>query len=570
MADERKFWADRYAELLQQRVKDEPVLQKVVAEKGWISYDEKTPSGRIHIGSGRGWVIHDTVARALRDAGLNGRFILSSDDMDPMDDLPPDNPEKYKPYMGVPFRFIPSPVSGYESYGDYYFREATERFEDYGIEAELERTGDHYFNGDFNRTIKLALDNAEKIQQIYSRFHKGIRATEVLPFKPICEKCQKIGTTLAYTWNSEEGLLDYRCEPALVDWARGCGYEGTISPYNGTGKFPWKVEWAAKWPTIGVIFETAGKDHFSAGGSRDIAIPIAKEVFNYPPPFPSSYKAIENGKGYSYKAGESYEFFTIGGAKMSSSKGKGFPFSEMSNIAPGYITKFLLVRTRPKSSIDFDPSKDMERVYRDYDDTERRYYEAKKDEEVLKRDEYFNAYRLFQLCSVDTPLESLPPQIDFSFGVMLVQITQNTDDALKRLHDKGYLNKNKLSKLVGIRVMNRLEFLRKWVNQFASEEQIIRLSQGDRVEMSQEDRAMVNDFLEFLEAAETDADNLIEGIKRVYTENRYDVKDFHSKIYQLLFDRPSGPRLVPYIQYAGAEDIIKTIKRRSEIGNRDP
>jgi len=47
--------------------------------------DEKTPSGSIHIGSGRGWVIHDAIAKALRDKGVKARFILSSDDMDPLD-----------------------------------------------------------------------------------------------------------------------------------------------------------------------------------------------------------------------------------------------------------------------------------------------------------------------------------------------------------------------------------------------------------------------------------------------------------------------------------------------------
>ena len=459
--DDRLFWADRIAQFIKNRVQEETILQQIVEEHGWICYDEKTPSGRIHVGSGRGWVIHDTVARALRDIGLKGRFILSADDIDPMDDLPKEHSEKYKPYMGKPLRNVPSPVPGFESYADYYFHDVTSKFSEYGIEAELERTGDHYYNGDFNRTIKLALDNADKIQNIYRRFNKDAKGTEVLPFKPICEKCGNIGTTVAYAWDKEAELLSYRCISNLVKWAKGCGHEGQIKPYNGAGKLPWKAEWAAKWPTIGVIFETAGKDHFSAGGSRDIAIAIAREIFDYPPPLPSTYKQKADGS-YIYTTGEAYEFFTVGGKKMSTGKGIGYPFSDMTNYAPGYILKFLLVRTRPRSAIDFDPAVDLERVYRDYDDIERKYYQAEEYPEAIKNDEIFNAHRLYQLCSIKKPLPSLPPQIEFNLGVMLVQITESTQQAIDRLINLGKIPQKLENKYLA-NIESRLNFLRKWV-----------------------------------------------------------------------------------------------------------
>ena len=86
-------------------------------------------------------------------------------------------------------------------------------------------------------------------------------ALKKLPIIYVCEKCGKIGTTFAYAWDPEKEVVKYRCSPDLVDWARGCGHEGEISPYDGNGKLPWKVEWAAKWPAIGVAYETAGKDY---------------------------------------------------------------------------------------------------------------------------------------------------------------------------------------------------------------------------------------------------------------------------------------------------------------------
>ena len=78
-------WADNIALQVKERVDSDPRLKKIVEEQGYLVYDEKTPSGEIHIGSGRGWVINDCVGKALRKLGLNAVFILSSDDMDPYD-----------------------------------------------------------------------------------------------------------------------------------------------------------------------------------------------------------------------------------------------------------------------------------------------------------------------------------------------------------------------------------------------------------------------------------------------------------------------------------------------------
>src|SRR3989338_3635034 len=102
--DEKKFedtfWADQVAEEAIERVENSKFLKDVVKKKGhYVVMDEKTPSGIIHIGSGRGWVIHDAIAKALRDKGVKAKFILSSDDMDPLDkpskELSSEDNEKY-------------------------------------------------------------------------------------------------------------------------------------------------------------------------------------------------------------------------------------------------------------------------------------------------------------------------------------------------------------------------------------------------------------------------------------------------------------------------------------------
>ncbi len=556
LSDNRLFWSDRIAEQVIYRVEQDLKLQEITNKYGYIVYDEKTPSGQIHIGSGRGWIIHDTIARSLRDKGIKeAKFILSADDMDPMDALPKlEDQEYWKQFMGMPFRDIPSPEKGFSSFAEYYFQEATSKFPEYGIEAELESTGQRYINGDFNKTIKIALDNTDKIQAIFNRFYETNVMQEKLPFNPKCEACGKIGTTRATKWDSEKELISYVCEPNYVDWAQGCGHKGTISPYNGNGKFPWKVEWAAKWPTVGVLFETAGKDHFSAGGSRDVSMAIANEIFNFPPPLPSTVK--KTPKGFIYDRGEAYEFFLVGGTKMSSSKGLGTAFSEMTKYAPGNILKYILVRTRPKTAINFDPSIDLERVYREYDDTENKYYESIKDQKKLEDDKYFNAKRLYELSYVGKIPKKQPTVVEFNFGVMMVQLTQSTEETITKLQEKEKLPTN-LTKAEYQIVRERLDFLRGWVRDLAPDDKLITLKLPESA-LNDQEIIITEEFKKIIQE-NTSEQELLHAVKEKTESLGVSIKDFYQVLYKVLFNATKGPRLIPYVIFSGVDVLVAHI-----------
>lgn len=316
------FWADQIASEL----------------KGFQHVDDmKTPSGRIHIGALRGVIIHDLVYKALLDAGIKAEYTYVFDDHDPMDSLPVYlASEKYKKYMGFPLNKIPSPKSGAKNFAEFYALEFKEVFNKLGSDPKIIWAGELYKSGKMDKGIKKCLDNAEKIRKIYKRVSGAHLSSDWFPFSVICEKCGKVGTTKVYAWDGKE--VSYRCIPNLVEWAKGCGHEGKISPFGGTGKILWKVEWAVKWQVIGVTVEGAGKDHMSKGGSHDIASAVCEEILDYKTPYSVPY-----------------EFFLIGGRKMSSSKGLGASAREVAEILPPEILRFLMVRTRPMRAIDFDP-----------------------------------------------------------------------------------------------------------------------------------------------------------------------------------------------------------------------
>jgi len=549
--NEITHWADKIVEEVKEKVANNPDLQKMVKEKGYIVYDEKTPSGEIHIGSGRGWVIHDVIAKAMRDAGLKAKFVLSSDDIDPFDKWNANLDPKFKKYLGVPFRYIPSPVEGYKNFGDYYFTKATEKFKEFGIEAELELTGELYERGDFNKTIKIALDNADKIQQIYiDLYGDDVDAAKKLPFNPLCEKCGKIATTETYEWDKKREVVKYRCRKDLVDWAEGCGYEGERSPYNGGGKMPWKVEWAAKWPTVGVVCETAGKDHFTKLGSRDVSIRIADKVFDIEPPWPSTRKFM--GKGY--------EFFMVGGRKMSTSKGTGISFAESTEIAPAKILRYLLVRTRPHSALDFNPSNrnDLILLFDRYDTTERIYFGKEPD---VSETEEKKQKRIYELSYIGTIPKKMPLQVPFSHCAIVIQAAgHDAEKAVDLLKLTSHVPE-KASKDDIEYVKERLVAAKKWVEEFAPEQYVFKVNEKVEYKLKNDkEKKAVNLVAEALDKDWTDKE-LHNHFYEICEQAGLDPKEFFEMMYQIIVGKERGPKLALFILTLGTDKVLDLLKQ---------
>ena len=543
-----EFWADQIAELVRQRCEQDPKLSKIVKKQGYLVYDEKTPSGKIHVGSGRGWVIHDAIAKAMRDARMHGYFVLSSDDIDPLDKMNSDLPPSFKKYLGVPFRNIPSPEKGYESFADYYFSQVTDKFEEFGIDAQFESTGEQYDKGVFNDAIKTALDKAKIIQDIYKEVYGKAVGTDKLPFNPICEKCGKIGSTVAYEWNPETQKVKYECKEDFVTWAKGCGHKGEISPFNGAGKMPWKVEWAAKWISKGVVCELAGKDHFTVGGSRTVSIAISDRVYDFPPPYPSTREKI----------GKAYEFFNVGGKKMSTSKGKGISFVDVTKFAPAKMIRYLLVRTRPKAAIDFDPYKDNDIIllYDKYDITERVYFGKEK----VSENDYINQKRIYELSQTDLKPEHMPPQIPITFAAMVAQTTKDDNEAIDYLKKAGHVpetaNEEDLQ-----HVIDRLEFAKAWINNFASDQHKIIINENPpEIKLTQEQKSVLTAIVSGIDKANTEKEMeylVYESTKAA----RLQPREIFTLMYNILISKERGPRLAPFILAIGKERVKELLKK---------
>jgi lysyl-tRNA synthetase, class I len=317
------FWADEIA---------------ASASGAQVVNDSKTPSGTIHVGSLRGPVVVDTIARALRTADVPVELRYGVDDLDPMDAQALLTPDAIERSMGVPLAHVPDPVGDcHDSYARHFAGVFVDTFDGLGIRPDTYYwMSEVYGSGAMDRYIRTALDAAAVIRDIYRRVANVNHADEWHPLFVVCESCGRLGTTIVTGWDGER--VSYECRADLVEWAAGCGHAGQVSPFGGRAKLPYNVDWAAKWDLFGVTIEPAGKDLSTKGGSRDRSDAIAREVFGNEPP-----------------RNVPYEFLNLGGRKMSTSKGIGASAARMAEVVPPEQLRLLFLRPRPNTAIDFDP-----------------------------------------------------------------------------------------------------------------------------------------------------------------------------------------------------------------------
>jgi lysyl-tRNA synthetase class 1 len=482
------FWADDVAKKIIDSGKYQPY---------WVD-DMKTPSGFAHVGSLMGPIIHSMIFRALKDAGKKVAYTFVINDFDPADDLLPELKGKYEQYLGMPLKMAPSPDPKFESMADLYGTDFIDSIRKFGVEAEILSSWKMYHEGKFDGVIKEALDDAEKIQDIYHEV-SGSKKKEAgwLPFQVICENCKKLGTTRVYAWDGEK--VSYKCEQNLVKWAQGCGHEGKISPYGGTGKLPWKVDWGAHWKVIGVTIEAAGKDHASAGGSYDIAMTLCKEVFHYPPPFKLPY-----------------EFLLIGGRKMSSSKGIGLKAHDLATILPPSIGRFLYARSGIKSQSNFDPF-DKNAIPLLFDD-----YQKAADAYLNKGDEDLaRAFELSQIGEIEKP-----PAVRFSVLAQWVQMPNMKE----KIKEEG--------------LEDWAKYARVYVEKYAPDSEKFSVQKelpDEAKELSDKQKELLKKIASELDS-EKDAENFQTHIYEIGKELGLNGKETFAAIYKVLIGKDHGPK----------------------------
>jgi lysyl-tRNA synthetase class 1 len=321
------FWADRIVSEILAKKRGEPIVIR----------DEKTLSGRVHIGSMRGVAIHGLVSDILTERGIAHEFQYELNDFDHFDSIPSYLPEEvYREHLGKPLFSVPAPEgSTHANFAEHFATEFVGVHQKAGWTPTYYRARELYLSGAMDRYVRTALEKAEEIRKIFKEVSGSSKPEGWLPISVLCEHCGKIATTTVTDFDGE--TVQYVCERS-PDGSVPCGHSARVAPWKGTAKLTWKVDWAAKWGARSVTIEGAGKDHSTKGGSRDVANHLAREVFGYESPFDIPY-----------------EFFLVGGKKMSSSKGRGSSSKDIADLFPPEVFRLALIGKDINQAINFDP-----------------------------------------------------------------------------------------------------------------------------------------------------------------------------------------------------------------------
>jgi len=500
-----------------------------------IINDSKTPSGKVHVGSLRGVLIHDALYRALKDKGVSVSYTYGIDDFDPLDGLPADASPELVDMMGKPLCHIPAPAgSKGTDLADHYIMEFLDVFKELGVGAEIYRMRDVYRSGRFNEAIDAILNKVEAVREVYQRVSNANKSTQWYPFQVVCENCGKIGSSEVVDYDGKE--VTYHCRENMVSWAKGCGHSGKVSPFDGRGKLPWKLEWVAKWHTFGITIEGAGKDHCTKGGSRDVSGQCLQAIFGEQPPL-----------------NVPYEFFLVSGAKMSSSKGVGSSARGMADFMPAEILRFLMVRAPAKRTVNFSTDLDyIVKLFNEYDrliDTGLRGKTSEDQNSIIRMTEVNSDSTAYHPVSFQLLVSLLQlPHIDIN-----KEVSRRVSDEFNTAKYQASLNK-------------RISSAKYWLEHYSTPEQRLELQTSlpesvNRLSTAQ--KAFLNrlghDFPQTT-LNENDYQTYVFDTARL---TPIEAKQAFEAIYVALFNKDKGPKVGSLFSYMDGQFLASHFKQVS-------
>ncbi|MGA2386648.1 MAG: lysine--tRNA ligase [Candidatus Bathyarchaeia archaeon] len=488
-------------------------------------------SGFPHIGSLGDAARSYTVTLALKNQEVNSELIAYCDDKDGLRKVPAGLTDAgLEKYLGFPVSSIPDPFSCHESYGKHMSSLLLESLDRCGIEYCYYSAKEVYEKGLLLDEIRVILTNAKKVGQIVKEEVGQETYTEVLPFFAVCEKCGRIYTTRAYSFDPKTDKVHYKCEGLEIrgKLIKGCGHEGEADITRGEGKLTWKGEFAARWKALDIRFEAYGKD---IADSVKINDRICREVLCFEPPSHARYEM----------------FLDKGGKKISKSAGNVFtPQVWFHYGSPQSLLLLMLKRFVGTRTLDVS---DIPAYMNELDFLEDVYFGKKQAGEK----EAVRLRGLFEYCCVAKPPAKLSVHVPYNLMAFLVKMAPKEcleDYVAEKLQSYGYLPKGQA---LDANLKRRVEYALNWIRDF---EEITETE----VNLTEEEKNAITELVAKLET-EDDPDKIQNAIFNAAKNNNVSPGSFFKTLYRVLMGAPQGPRLGPYVLAMGKQNVIAALKR---------
>jgi lysyl-tRNA synthetase class 1 len=511
---------------------------KIIRERGvkdeYVCASGITPSGTIHIGNFREIISVELVVRALKERGMNPRFIYSWDEYDVFRKVPANMPrqEELATYLRQPITLVPDPFGNEDSYARANELVLERLLPEVGVFPHYIYQAKEYQSSRYAQGMRTALEKKDQIRKILDGHRTSPLPEDWMPVSVFCTNCNR-DTTKVTGYDGEWGV-SYVCE--------SCGHEETLDlRHTGAVKLPWRIDWPMRWKEEGVDFEPAGKDHHSEGGSFDTAIEVVEQIYEGKAPITFQYDFIRiKGRG----------------GKISSSKGEVVGLDDVLEVYQPEVVRYLFAGTRPNAEFAISFDLDVLKIYEDYDKCERVYYTPADTPKAQKKRE--KEARIYELSQVGTVPEKMPYQIPIRHLCNLLQIQGGDID--KVIEYLGDVDPDQI-----IRLRKRAQCAWNWVTQFAPED--FQFSLRDPADEPLEMGEAEAKALRYLKA-EVDNHMAREDEKtfstRVYDAAReagLESSELFPAVYRALIGKEKGPRLVSFLYAIGPEKVAALLGR---------
>ncbi|MDB6037165.1 MAG: Lysyl-tRNA synthetase, partial [Verrucomicrobiales bacterium] len=281
--------------------------------------------------------------------------------------------------------------------------------------------------------------------------------------------------------------------------------------------------------TFPVTIEGAGQDHSTKGGSRDVAMACLRAIFGQEPPLNCPY-----------------DFFLVGGAKMSSSKGVGVSSRGMADFLPAEVLRFLMIRTTPKHHVNFDSSEThVIKVFNEFDRLHQRYFHDPK----VTADEK----RIYEL--------SCPkPEGDYwvaEFQLVTALIQMPHLDVVRELEKRKGTPFTELDRR---HLDLRIRAANYWLTHYATEEEKTRLQDtlpARAQELTATQRGFLQTLARLLPEAKWTGDDLQVCIFSAARLTPIDQPSAFKAIYRVLLDREAGPKAGNLLSFLDRDFVVR-------------
>ncbi|MBL4694886.1 lysine--tRNA ligase [Candidatus Gracilibacteria bacterium] len=492
-------------------------MGEIAKERKLILRDEKTLSGRPHVGSLRSFTMHAVLSDVLTSRGVDHEYFYEINDTDALEKIPAYVPEEWKEHLGKPLRNVPAPDGKSENYAMQFADEYTNILKDAKYPVTFYVSSEKYLAGDYDKYIRLALDHKDDIRAIYKDVSGGEKPESWYPCQVICDECGKIASTSILSWDGEE--VEYACD-VQKDWRKGCGHKGKKSPFGGEATLPWKVEWAAKFCILEVDLEGAGKDHYAAGGSRHIANRICEEIFDRKHPFDVRH-----------------EFILVEGGKMSSSTGLGLSAMDLYELLPRDIFRFMMVQKDVMRTINFSPDGDTIPVLFDqYDGVCKNYFAEEKEGVKEHKNRFFELTHFYEGKDLSHLDRFLPRFSQIAFYAQMPHV-----DLYEKMTE---LKGSALTEADKKEIDTRVKYAKHWLETCGPEKYIFKIQdEVPDVDLDAGQREFLGSLAKFLgENSEANGEAIQGFIHEKKNEMGLEPKKIFQAIYMAILAKDSGPK----------------------------